>query len=272
MKKNRLVPVLLLKNGWLVQSKGFKRYQNLGNPVTSVKRLSEWASDELIYLDISRDDNYDMRRDDTGHHNRHDIFEIIEDVSKIAFMPITVGGKIRALSDIEKRLSVGADKISINTKALEDEGFIEIAAKEFGSQCIVVSIDVKVDNGKYVVMSNGGSKLAPYHPVEWAKIAESQGAGEILLNSIDRDGMRVGYDIELLKMVTDAVKIPVIGCGGVGEWKHFAEALDKTNVDAVAAANIFHYMDQSVYIAKKFLYDNNYNVRPPNLMLFKDMN
>lgn len=267
MKKKRLIPILLLKNGFLVQSRGFERYQNLGNPITAVKRFSEWASDELIYLDISRNDIYDMRRDDQGYQNRHSFLEIIKDVSKVTFMPMTVGGHIKTLKDIEKRLDVGADKISINTKVLEDKEFINKAAKEFGSQCIVVSIDVKIINDNYVVMSNGDTKKTKYNPVEWAKIVESMGAGEILLNSIDRDGMKNGYDIKLLDAVSKSVKIPVIACGGVGEWSHFGEALEKTKVDAVAAANIFHYSDQSVYLAKKYLYEKKYNVRPQNLLL-----
>ncbi len=267
MKKKRLIPILLLKNGFLVQSRGFERYQNLGNPITAVKRLSEWASDELIYLDISKNDAYDIRRDDQGYQNHHSFLDIIKNVSKVAFMPMTVGGHIKTLKDIEKRLSAGADKISINTKALEDKNFISKAAKEFGSQCVVISIDVKIINNKYVVISQGGAKKTKYGPVEWAKIVESMGAGEILLNSIDRDGMKNGYDIKLIDAVSRSVKIPVIACGGVGEWSHFGEALEKTQVDAVAAANIFHYIDQSVYLAKKYLYENNYNVRPQNLLL-----
>ena len=259
--------MLLLKNGWLVQSREFKRYQNLGNPTTVVKRLSEWASDELIYLDISKDDLYDIRREDQGYPNRSSFLEIIEDVSKVAFMPITVGGKIRTVEDIEKRLAAGADKICTNTQALRDKNFITQGAKEFGSQCIVVSIDVKIVDGEYTVMADGGSAKTAYHPVEWAKIAEARGAGEILLNSIDRDGMKTGYDTALLAKVAVAVKIPVIALGGVGDWPHFAEAFDKTRVDAVAAANIFNYMDQSVYLAKKYLYEKGYNVRPPDLMM-----
>lgn len=266
MKKKRLIPVLLLRNGWLVQSKQFRRYQNLGNPITAVKRLSEWASDELIYLDITRDDSYDMRRDDLGHPNRHTIFEIIEDVSKAAFMPITVGGRIRSLQDIEKRLALGADKVSVNTKAIEEPSFIESAAKEFGSQCVVVSIDVKVVDGSNRVMLGGDSRATELEPEAWARHIEGLGAGEILLNSIDRDGMKTGYDLELLERVAAAVKIPVIACGGVGEWPHFAEALEKTGVDAVAAANIFHYSDQSVFLAKKYLSERGLNVRKPELL------
>jgi len=266
MKKKRLIPVLLLKNGWLVQSKGFKYYQNLGNPVTSAKRLSEWASDELIYLDISKEEVYDLRRDDLGHENRRSFLEIIQDVSKVTFMPMTVGGRIKTLEDIERRLAAGADKVSINSQALCDKNFISEAAREFGSQCVVISMDVKVIDGKRVVMSDGGAKQTIYSSLEWAKIAESQGAGEILLNSVDRDGMKNGYDIEMTAEVSENVKIPVIACGGVGEWAHFAEAFDRTKVDAVAAANIFQYTDQSVYQAKKYLHERGYNVRPPDLL------
>jgi cyclase len=265
MKKKRLIPILLLKNGFLVQSKSFSRYQNIGNPITAVRRLSDWASDELIYLDITRDDAYDIHREDLRYPNRNNIIDILRDVSKECYMPITVGGKIRSLADIEIRLKSGADKIATNTKALEDPGFITAAAKEFGSQCIIVSVDAKLSDNGYRVMSNGGRTDTGYDPVAWAKKAEESGAGEILINSIDRDGMRSGYDIKLIDDVSKAVKIPVIACGGVGEWSHFTEALGATRVDAVAAANIFHYMDQSVYLAKKYLYEHGCNVRNPEL-------
>lgn len=266
MKKKRIIPVLLLKNGWLVQSINFKSFKPLGNPIWAVKRFSEWASDELIYLDISRDDNnYDLRRDDLKDPNRHNILEILEDVSKCTFMPITVGGKIRSLQDIEDRLSRGADKVSINTKALEDRKFIAEAAKEFGSQCIVVSVDTKKINGKDIVMKTNGTVSTGYDALEWVKMVETEGAGEILLNSIDRDGAKEGYDIPLLKKVSSAIKIPVIALGGAGECEHFAEAFDQTDVDAVAAANMFQHVDQSVYLAKKSLFDNNYCVRNPDL-------
>lgn len=266
MKKKRVIPVLLLRNGWLVQSKQFRRYQNLGNPISAVKRLSEWASDELIYLDISTDDSHDLRRDDLAHPNRHSIFEIIEDVAKVAHMPITVGGRIRTLADIEKRLALGADKVAINTAALEDPQFIERSAREFGAQCIVVSIDVKQVEGGPRVFGRGGKLETRHTPEQWARTVAGLGAGEILLNSIERDGMRTGYDLHLLHSVASAVPVPVIACGGVGEWMHFCEALDQTGVDAVAAANIFHFSDQSVYLAKKFLSEQGLNVRRPDLL------
>ena len=266
MKKNRLIPILLLKNGWLVQSKEFSKYQNLGNPVTAVKRLSEWASDELIYLDISDNNQYDMRRDDQGYENRSSFIDIIEDVSKVTFMPITVGGKIRTLKDIEIRLSTGADKVSLNTMAITNPKFIKEAAKQFGSQCIVVSIDAKIVGDEYKIFANGGKDKTKFKPKELAHIVEDYGAGEILINSIDRDGKGNGYDISLINQVADNVKIPVIACGGVGDWEHFAEAFEETKVDAVAAANIFHYRDQSVFLAKKFLYDFGFSVRKPDLI------
>lgn len=266
MKKKRLIPVLLLRNGWLVQSKQFKRYQNLGNPISAVKRLSEWASDELIYLDITRDDSYDMRRDDLAHPNRNSILDIIADVSKVAFMPITVGGRIRTLQDIEQRLSLGADKISLNTSAIDNPQFIEFAAREFGSQCIVVSIDVKLVEESYRVVTRGLSQITDLAPEEWACRVEQLGAGEVLVNSVDRDGMKNGYDLDLLDRVMRRVRIPVIACGGVGDWEHLAEALEQTDVDAVAAANIFHYSDQSVYLAKKYLHERGLNVRPADLL------
>lgn len=272
MKKNRLIPVLLLKNGFLVQSKLFSRYQNLGNPLTAVKRLSDWAADELIYIDITRDAVYDMRRNDLGHPNRNSIIDIIRDVSKECCMPITVGGRIRSLDDIRERLTNGADKITINTKALEDPLFITEAARIFGAQCIVVSMDVKKIENRYAVMSDGGKKDAGIDPIAWAKKVEECGAGEILLNSIDNDGQRNGYDIELVNLVARAVKIPVIACGGVGEWSHLVDGLKQTSADAVAAANIFHYFDQSVYLAKKYMYDHGCNVRPPDLILEGERN
>lgn len=270
MKKLRLIPVLLLRNGFLVQSKRFSKYQNLGNPVTAVKRLSQWSADELVYLDISREDNYDRRRDDLGHHNRGTFLEIIQDVAQVTNMPITVGGKIRTLADIEKRLSLGADKVSINTQALAAPSFIKEAAKEFGAQCIVVSIDALYREERHVVMADGGRQETAWSPRDWALRVEDEGAGEILLNSVDRDGAKGGYDIPLLSDVSNAVKIPVIALGGVNEWEHFSEAFEKTKVDAVAAANVFQYIDQSVYLAKKYLYEHGCNVRPPKLQTMRD--
>lgn len=269
MKKKRLIPVVLLQNGWIVQSKGFRDYQNLGNPVTTIQRLSEWASDEIIFLDISNNEEYDLRRDDQGYNNRKNFNDILKDVSMATFMPLTVGGKIRTLKDIEDRLHFGADKICLNTMAIKNPDFITEAANEFGSQCIVISIDAKKQGSEHYAFSNFGKDKTTFTASQLSKIVEEKGAGEIFINSIDNDGAGKGFDISLIDGVSNAVKIPVIACGGVGEWDHFSEALDKTSVDAVAAANIFHYIDQSVFIAKKHLFDAGYNFRRPDLIKIK---
>jgi cyclase len=265
-KKKRLIPVLLLKNGMLVQSRGFNRHQILGNPITAVKRLSEWASDELIYLDISRDNNYDLNRDDQGYENVKSFLGIIEYISKETFMPITIGGKIKKLIDIEERLMLCADKVSINSKAIENKNFISTAAKEFGSQCIVVSVDAKRMGKEFYVFSNFGKVNSKIKVRDWLRQVQEEGAGEILLNSIDNDGLGLGYDVDLLEEISSDINIPIIICGGVGDYIDFEEGLKNPKIDAVAAANIFHYKDQSVYLAKKYLYDEGYNVRKPDLL------
>ena len=266
MKKKRIIPILLLKNGWLVQSKFFKEYQNLGNPITAVKRLSEWASDEMIYLDISKNEHYDLKRDDQRYPNRNNFIEIIKDISKLTFMPITVGGKISSLQDINTRLINGADKICINTIAIENNNFVKQASKEFGSQCIVLSIDVELIDKKYYVYSHKYKKILDLDPLEYAKKMQDLGAGEILLNCIYNDGKGKGYDIDILKKFCSELAIPIIAAGGVGDWSHFSDALENTNVDAVAAANIFHYKDQSVYLAKKYIFEKGLNVRRPTII------
>lgn len=263
MLRNRLIPCILLRNGVIVQSKGFKRYQMLGNPTTAVERLSDWASDELIYLDISKDRVYDLRRDDLKSPNRTSILEIIEDVAEKAFMPLTFGGGIRSVDDVVEMVQAGADKVAINTQPLADPGFVTAASREVGSQCVVVSIDVReTGGGGYEVYGDGGKQPTGRDPVEWAAEVEQLGAGEIFLNSIDRDGSGRGYDLELIARVDERVTIPVIACGGVGEWAHFADALEQTGVSAVSAANIFHYTENSVRNAKKHLVDAGCNVRP----------
>lgn len=264
MLKIRLIPVLLLRNGILVQSRQFRRYQPLGNPVTIVHRLNVWTADELIYLDISPPAPSESEELQGFNQKSIDILQIIKIVSEAAFMPLTFGGKIRTIDDIRQRLAAGADKVTLNTRAIEDPDFISKSAKIFGSQCIVVSIDVKInENGNYEVMTERGRVSIGMDPVMWAKEVESRGAGEIFLNSIDRDGTGKGYDLNLIRQVSDAVSIPVIACGGVGKWEHFAEGILYGHASAVAAANIFHYTEQSVWNAKKYLYEKGLNVRKP---------
>lgn len=272
MLKNRVIPVILLRNGAVVQSKAFRRYQHLGNPLTIVERLSNWASDELIYLDISRDQSYDLHRDDLGDPNEGDLLDILRHVSRRCFMPMAFGGRIRTLDDITTRLRLGADKIVINTQALFDPGFVEAAARICGSQCVIVGIDARTsDNHRWEVWADGGRHSTGRHPAEWAHEAQERGAGEILIQSIDQDGSGQGYDLALIQSVLQAVSIPVIALGGVGEWTHLLEGLN-LGVSAVAAANIFNYSENSVFKAKDYLHRQGANVRAPALGLLDRSN
>jgi cyclase len=255
-----------MRGGVVVQSKGFQRYQRLGNPTTIVQRLSDWASDELIYLDISREQSYDLGRDDLGGVNRTGALDILRDVAKQCFMPLAFGGGIRTLDDIRARIRLGADKVVINSQPLVEPTFIDAAAREFGSQCVVVCIDAKqTDNKQWEVFSAGGRTAAGRSPADWAREAADRGAGEILIQSIDQDGRGQGYDLSLIRSVTSAVRVPVIALGGAGSWEHFAAAIQNGGADAVAAANIFNYRENSVYQAKRHLFDQGLNVREPAL-------
>jgi len=263
MLKNRLIPVLFLKNGFLVRSEGFSYHQKLGNPITQVARYNAWNVDELIYIDISRDDWYDRNRDDIGAmDNPNNLQEIIKEVSKKCFMPLAFGGRIRTLDEIKNRLSLGADKVTINSHALENPEFIKEASEMFGSQAIIVSIDVSINSQqKHEVMNNFGQDFTGLSPEKWAKKAERMGAGEIFLNSVKRDGLANGYDLDLIEKVNNAINIPLIACGGVGRYQDFADGLLGGKVSAVAAGNIFHFKEMSYILAKKELHKAGLNVR-----------
>lgn len=266
MKKRRLIPVILIKNGIVVQSRNFNEFQKVGMPKTSIKRCSEWGSDELILLDISRENKYDINRDDLNFTNSNNFLDIILDVSKFCFMPITVGGKVRTLQDIENYLMSGADKVAINTEAILNPKFLDLASKKFGSQCIVNSVDVKFINNNYIIFINNGSDITSYKLEEWLKISEQNGVGEILINSIDNDGKGSGFDLNLINLVEKIVNIPIICFGGAGKFEHFVEVAEKTNVDGIAAANFFQHVDQSVFLTKKILHEKNLNFREPKFL------
>jgi len=243
--KKRLIPVLLLQNGLLVRSELFRIHQIIGNPIYEAKRFNEWNVDELIYLDITREGEYDLRRDDHKVKGLKYPLEILEAVSRTCFMPLTWGGRIRTVEDMRIRFSLGADKITINTAAVRNPGIISEAARTFGSQAIVVSMDVKRHpDGSAEVFIEGGRTPTALDPVEWAREAEALGAGEILLQSIDRDGTGEGYDTALIGEVSSAVRIPVIACSGVGRYEHYAEGIT-AGAEAVAAANIWHFKEFS---------------------------
>lgn len=265
MKKRRLIPLILIKNGIVVQSRNFNEFQKIGMPKTSVKRCSEWGSDELILLDISRENKYN-NRDDLNFAKNNNFIDIVLDISKSCFMPITVGGKVRSLQDIENYLISGADKVAINTSAVLNPKLLDLASKRFGSQCIVNSVDVKLINDRYVVCINNGSEITSYELKEWLKISEQNGTGEILINSIDNDGRGNGFDLNLIDLVESNTNVPIICSGGAGRLEHFLEVAEKTNVDGIAAANFFQHVDQSVFLTKKVLYEKNFNFREPKFL------
>lgn len=261
MLKNRLIPVLLLKNGLLVRSELFKIHQIIGNPIYEVRRFNEWNVDELIYLDISSDEQYDLRRDDHRVKGLNNALDILDEVSKTCFMPLTWGGRIRSVEDMRDRISRGADKITINTAAVRTPELITQGAKVFGSQAIVVSIDVlRHPNGETEVFIDGGQTATGKKPEELAKEVEDRGAGEILLNSIDRDGTGRGYDLDLISAVASVTTIPVIACGGVGRYEDYAKGI-KAGASAVAAANIWHFKELSDRGGKRALAKAGINVR-----------
>lgn len=251
MLKKRLIPSLLVRDGRIVQSVQFRHTNVIGNVITAVDFFNGWAVDEILIVDVSRD-----------HTGRGEFLEIVDELSERCFVPLCVGGWITSIPDIETLLEHGADKIAINTHAFRNPAFIADAAKVFGSQCIVVSIDVKRDEaGEPIVWIDRGREATGVKAVDWARRAEESGAGEILLTSIDNDGMRKGYDLPLMKSVSEAVRIPVIAFGGVGHWSHMVAGVKEGGVDAVSAGNIFHFTEHSTKKAKEYLRENGVDVR-----------
>jgi cyclase len=250
MLKKRIIPVLLLRKNRLIKPIQFDKYRDVGDPVSQSKIYDAQLADELIFLDI-----------DATSENRSSLYEIIEKVSKECFMPLTIGGGIKTVDDIKRLLAAGADKVSINAAAVENPSLIRQAADKFGSQCIVIAIDVKKTDRGYEVFTRNGKKSTGKLAVEWAKEAEKLGAGEILITSIDLEGTMKGYDQELVKAVSDAVEIPVIANGGAGTLQDFYQALTTSGASAVAAGSIFHFTDQSLIKARRFLKVHDIEVR-----------
>jgi len=253
MLKHRLIPNIILNNGNVVQSVNFKHTNVIGHAITAVDFFNSWAVDEILVLDVSRTLN-----------SRQNFYNIIRGLSKRCFVPLTVGGWIRSENEINELLKCGADKIVINTIAVENPKIITKFSNIFGSQCIVVSIDVKKNKDNlYEVFIDRGRKSTGLNPIDWAQKVEKFGAGEILLTSIDYEGCRKGYDLELLKQVSENVNIPVIAFGGVDKWEHFVEGIKIGKADAISAANVFHYTEHSTYNAKKYLAKSGLNVNIP---------
>ncbi len=266
MKKKRIIPIVFYQNGALVQTKSFSQYFDLGSPITIVDRFNSWDADELIYLNISDKNLPFKKRHDRNFENPENFTEVIKYVSKNAFMPLTAGGKITSLEDINNLLMVGADKIVINTVAYKNKKFIKEASKTFGSQCIVVSIDYKILNNNKIVFVNNGKENTNTNLNEFIKFAEDNGAGEILINSIDRDGLGQGFDIKTINEISKSLNLPLIAAGGAGSIEDFVDTFKEcSDVDALAAGNIFNFIDQSVFLIRDSLYKQKINVRKPKI-------
>ncbi|MBD3426533.1 MAG: imidazole glycerol phosphate synthase subunit HisF [Candidatus Omnitrophica bacterium] len=251
MLKNRLIPILLLRNGRCVKGRRFGEYRDTGHPVTAARIYDAQRVDELVFLDIM-----------ASLEKRDVLLNIVAETAEECFMPLTVGGGIRNLEDIKVTLAAGADKVVINSAAVERPGLINEAARVFGNSTIVVGIDYRQDGkGGREVHTHGGTKPAGLEPSDWAEQVAARGAGEIILTSIDREGMMEGYDLALIRQVSEAVDIPVIAHGGAGTLKDLRDGIEEGKASAVAAASIFHFTDQSPIKARLYLKDNSVNVR-----------
>ncbi len=238
----RIVPCLDVKGGRVVKGTNFLNLRDAGDPVETAALYSRDGADEVVFLDIT-----------ASVEERPAMLEVVRKTAEQVFIPLTVGGGIRGIEDVRTLLKNGADKVSINTAAVENPDLVKTASEEFGSQCIVVAIDAKQKGKSWEVYTYGGRKPTGIDAVKWAKRAESLGAGEILLTSMDRDGTKKGYDIELTRAISESVNIPVIASGGAGKPEHLYEALTKGKADAALAASIFHYKEYPVPRVKKFL-------------------
>ena len=251
MLKNRIIPCLDVKNGRVVKGINFVELKDAGDPVEQAKIYSDGGADEICFLDIT-----------ASNENRETIIGIVRKTAKECFVPLTVGGGVRTIQNITDLLLAGADKVSINTAAVKDINFVKEASKKFGSQCIVVAIDAKkVSDNKWEVFTHGGRNKTGIDAVDFAKQVEVKGAGEILLTSMDKDGTKSGYDIDLLKVITSSTNIPVIASGGVGTLDHLYDGIIKGGASAVLAASIFHYGKYKIREAKEYLNSKDESVR-----------
>jgi imidazole glycerol phosphate synthase subunit hisF (EC 4.1.3.-) len=247
----RIIPCLDVDKGRVVKGVNFVNLIDAGDPVEIASVYDKEGADEIVFLDIT-----------ASSEDRNIILDVVKKTAETVFMPLTVGGGVRSLEDIRKLLENGADKVSINTAAVKNPSLVESAAIRFGSSTIVVAIDAKkVGENKWEVYIHGGRTPTGIDAVEWAKAVESLGAGEILLTSMDKDGTKSGYDIELTKAVSEAVKIPVIASGGAGKVQHFYEAFEYGKADACLAASIFHFKEIEISELKNFLKNKGINVR-----------
>jgi cyclase len=251
----RIIPCLDVDNGRVVKGVKFVEIRDAGDPVEIARRYDEQGADELTFLDIT-----------ASSDNRETMVHVVEAVAGQVFIPLTVGGGIREIADVRRMLNAGADKVAINTAAVANPEFVKQAALKFGSQCIVVAIDAKKVSGdaeadKWEIFTHGGRKPTGLDAVEWAKKMVANGAGEILLTSMDRDGTKIGFDLALTRAICEAVNVPVIASGGVGNLDHLVEGVTKGKADAVLAASIFHFGEYTIEQAKQRMRDAGIEVR-----------
>ena len=250
MLKNRIIPCLDVKNGRVVKGINFVDLKDAGDPVEQAKIYSDGGADEICFLDIT-----------ASNENRDTIYDVVERTSKKCFVPLTVGGGVRGVEDINKLLNCGADKVSINTAAVQNPEMIIESSKKFGSQCIVVAIDAKKNGNKWEVFTHGGRNNTNLDAIEFAKKMENSGVGELLVTSMDRDGTQIGYDNDLMFKISSTVNIPVIASGGAGNLDHLVDGIKLGNASAVLAASIFHYGTYSIQEAKQYLDSKGIPVR-----------
>ncbi len=251
----RIIPCLDVDKGRVVKGVNFVDIRDAGDPVEVARRYNEQGADEITFLDIT-----------ASHESRDTTYETVERMAAEVFIPLTVGGGVRAVDDIRKLLNAGADKVSINTAAVFNPEFVREAAERFGSQCIVVAIDAKRVSAedeapRWEIFTHGGRKPTGLDAVEWARKMVDMGAGELLLTSMDRDGTKIGFDLGLTRAISDAVRVPVIASGGVGELQHLADGVTRGGADAVLAASIFHFGQHTIPEAKAFMKSQGIEVR-----------
>jgi len=250
MLTKRIIPCLDVKNGQVVKGTSFVNLKYAGDPVKLARKYSKEGADELVFLEIT-----------ASYEKRKIMIYLVEKVAKEIFIPFTVGGGISTIDDMRDLLNAGADKVSINTAAVQNPRLIKEASEKFGSQCIVVAIDAKKIKNKWEVFVKGGRQATGLDAIEWAKKVESLGAGEILLTSMNKDGTKEGYDLELTRKISESVNIPVIASGGAGSLGSIAKVFKKGRADAALAASIFHYGKYSIKQVKEYLIKNNVEVR-----------
>ena len=246
----RLIPCLDVKDGRVVKGVRFVELRDAGDPVAAALAYDAQGADELVFLDIT-----------ASHEGRATMLDVVRRTAEGIYMPLTVGGGVRSLGDIRTLLRAGADKVSLNTAALERPALIDEASRAFGSQCIVVAIDAKGGDTSWEVHTHGGRRPAGRDAVEWAREVERRGAGEILLTSMDRDGTGAGYDLALTRAVSEAVSVPVIASGGVGRLEHLHDGVVEGRADALLVASLFHFGQHTVPEAKRYLHDHGVPVR-----------